>query len=546
MILVLILSLFISCALAFETSQLQWEQGGSYTLKRGDVISAMNYSLRIIAFPSPVESNKYKNVPDEPVEPFVGLNLSKNGIYIGTIILRQGESYIAPDGDLKITAKTLPAQNSIEWLFENYSPWAEIELAQRGIPGLSLTVDTDNTRYISSSDEDIVATVTLENAGSADAFNIDMVIDTELPVLKGRLKYHYDRLKAGEPIIETITFSKPLITKQKTYGISAKVRANDVIDSLYTAESLANILIAVEHVQSLSIQKSSSSTKMYLKDYSMISLSLKNNGMYDIKNVVIKDSIPTGFKLLGNHTMRWVVDIPAGGEWDYRYLIKPLEPDKDGILFPVATAEFLEEKELYSIRSNQPRILVYGPRISLKKVTDVSEINPGDIVTVTVIAENNGSTPTKIFINDTLPENATFVSGRTALEDYLEVNKVVNFSYTLQIDSAKPIKLPPARAVYYELGTMGEKKNTTSQEPEIGIKSPPTPVPTQEIIIEESVNVDFSQGNSTNSSNGTNGSAIKNPPSIFDIFWNYFTAVLTIIAFMGILLVTFYRQGFSI
>ena len=116
----------------------------------------------------------------------------------------------------------------------------------------------------------------------------------------------------------------------------------------------------------------------------------------------------------------------------------------------------------------------------------------------------------------------------------------------LQIDSGKPIKLPPATAVYYELGTMGEKKNTTSQEPEIGIKSLPTPVPTQEIIIEETVNVDFSQGNITNSSNGTNGSVIKNSPSIFDIFWNYFTAVLTVIAFMGILLVTFYRQGFGI
>lgn len=546
MILVLILSLFISCALAFETSQLQWEQGGSYTLRRGDVISAMNYSLKIIAFPSPVESDKYKEVPEEPVEPFVGLNLSKNGIYIGTIILRQGESYITPDGDLKITAKTLPAQNSIEWLFENYSPWAEIELAQRGIPGLSLTVDTDNTRYISSSDQDIVATVTLENAGSADAFNIDMVIDTELPVIKGKLKYHYDRLKAGEPIIETLTFSKPVITKQKTHSISAKVRANDVMDSIYTAESLANILITVEPVQSLSIQKSSSSTKMYLKDYSMISLSLKNNGKYDIKSVTIKDSIPTGFKLLGNHTLRWVVDIPAGGEWDYRYLIKPLEPDKEGILFPVATAEFSEENELYSIRSNQPKIVVYGPKISLRKLTDVSEINPGDTVTVTVIAENTGSTPTKIFINDTLPENASFVSGRTALEDYLEVNNAVNFSYMLQIDSGKPIKLPPATAVYYELGTMGEKKNTTSQEPEIGIKSLPTPVPTQEIIIEETVNVDFSQGNITNSSNGTNGSVIKNSPSIFDIFWNYFTAVLTVIAFMGILLVTFYRQGFGI
>lgn len=504
----LILSGFISMASASGFSQLQWGEGVSGKLQRGEVISYMGYSVEVIGFPPPVESDKYKIVPEEPVEPSVGLNISKNGSFIDTTVLGLGDSYIAIDGGLKVTAKELPSKNAKEWLFESYAPWATIELNPRGTPRLEVSIDTDRDKYVSSSATDIIATVKLKNTGSADAVNVDMVIETELPVKRESLKYHYERVKKEETIAETITFASPMLREEKTYGISANVSGYDVMDISYATKFQKSFSIAVEPEAGLSIRKSAIN-KMYLKDYTIISLSIKNNGKYDLKNVSVTDSLPTDFKLLGNNSLHWITDIPANGDWDSHYLVKPLEPNKDGTVFPAATAEFTIKKEKYSIRSNQPRIIVYGPKIILSKQTDVSEVNPGDTVIVTVVAENTGSTPTKVVIKDKLPKDATLVSGSTTREEFLEANKKVSFNYTLKIDSIEPLKLPRAAANYYELGTKGGNVSTVSQELEIRIKpeipantpSPqiitPTPTPVPAVTVQQAIEP---QHNSTNSS----------------------------------------------
>ncbi|MCX9026486.1 MAG: hypothetical protein OIN85_10400 [Candidatus Methanoperedens sp.] len=462
----------------FDSSQLQWKEGVSGKLMRGETLTYGGYSIEVTTFPAPVESAKYKPEPEEPVEPFVALNISKNGSFIGAVALRLAESYITPDGELKVTPNELPAQNAKEWIFESYAPWAVIELDTRGTPSLAVSIQTDKDQYVSSYTTDIVATVNLENTGSADAVNVDMVVDTGLPINRGSLKYHYDRIKIGESITETITFASPILTEQKMFGISANVSGYDVMDIPYMATSIKSISMAAELPVILSLTKSTVG-KMYLKDYTIISLSVKNNGRLDAKNVNITDSLPDSFKLLGNQSLHWVVDIPVNEEWNYHYLVRPVEPNKEGIVFPAATAEFEIRSESYSVRSNQPKIVVYGPKIILTKKTDVSEFNPGDTVTVTVVAENTGSTLTRVTITDTLPDKATLIGGSTTFGGFLEATMNVSFKYTLRIDSKEPITLPAAIADYYELGSSGRKISTKSQEVELQLKSAKkTPIPT--------------------------------------------------------------------
>ncbi len=476
-IIALVLSGF-GFAQTFESSQLQWTAGVSGKLLRGEVLSYNGYAVQVAAFPAPAESAKYRPEPEEPVEPFVGLNISKNGSFIGNVVLGLGESYIVPDGELRITANELPAKNAREWLFESYAPWAVIELNPRGTPRLGVSIQTDKDVYVSSYTADVIATVQLENTGTADAVNVDLVIDTELPVYKGSLKYHYDKIKIGESVTETITFTSPVLAEPKTYGISTNVKGYDVMGIPYTATSSKSISVVAELPVTLSIKKSTVD-KMYLKDYTIISLSVKNNGRYDAKNVNITDSIPDSFRLLGDQPLHWVVDIPVNEVWEYRYLVRPQEASKEGIVFPAATAEFTVMNEFYSVRSNQPKIIVYGPNIVLNKQTDVSEFNPGDTVTVTVVAENTGSTPTRVIIIDSLPDKVTLISGSTSREEFLEATMKMSFSYTLRIDSKESITLPAVIADYYELGSKGRRISTKSQELEVPIKSAKkTPVPT--------------------------------------------------------------------
>lgn len=545
-IIFLFLSGFVTSASAFDASQIQWGENISFKhLQRGEVVSYMGYSVKVSFFPPPVESDKYKDTPSESVEPFVGLNISKNGSFVDTIVLGPGESYIGTDGELKITVNELPPQSGTEWLFESYNPWVTLDLNPRGEPVLGLAIDTDSTKY-STSDKEIVASITLENTGLADAVNVDLVLDSKLPLKKGNLKYHYNRVKKGDSITETVTFSLPILDEQQTFDILGKAEGLDVMEIPYAVETVKKIPIDVEPEQSLYIKKNIANAKIYLKDYTMISISLKNNGDYPIKNISIKDSLPASFKLVGNNSLQWLADIPPNEEWDFRYLIKPIEPNKNSIIFPAATAEYTLKNEYYSIQSSQPTIVVYGPKIVLVKQTDVSNINPGDTVTVTVVAENIGSTPTTVFIKDILPDNTTLVSGTITHEEFLEASKEVSFSYSFRSDSDKPVKLPPATADYYELGTKGVKISTVTKETEIGVKSPIY----DETIIEnpeiqpsppaEIISIIESPDNNSNSSI-INSSLESN--SHEDTFWTYILVITTLITTtFGILLLNYYTH----
>ncbi len=509
----LIISGFVSPAIAYDASSFQWGDGTSGRLVRGEELSYNGYTVKAIAFPAPVKSNSMGS-PVEPVDTFVGLNISKNGQFLTTAMLKQGDYYIAPDGEMKITAKLLPSKEGTEWVYESYAPWADIEINHRGIPSIEVLIETDYNEYLSLANTEITASVTIRNTGSADLLNANAEIKTSLPLLRGVLKYHYESIKKGESVTNSVVFAAPIITELKNYEIIANATGYDAKDIFYTAQSSKSIKIAPEPEQIPTIRKSVNA-KIYLEEYAMVSISFKNNGNYELKNVSVTDSIPAGFELLSNNSMKWKFTVPPMGAWDTRYLIRPTEANKEGAVLPPANAEFRTQKEYYTIQSNQPSIVVHGPKISLTKQVDVSSINQGDTVTVTVSAENVGSTPTKVSIKDQLPSEGTLVSGATSLEDFLESGKSARFSYSIRIDTEPPVKLPSATAVYNLLDAKSGTLKAASNEVEIGKKVPvteqaanpdsatpsfeiaevaPTPVPTPElpftpIIYEEEVQV---------------------------------------------------------
>jgi uncharacterized repeat protein (TIGR01451 family) len=465
----MIISGFINLGLADDVSQLQWVEGTSGRLLRGEAISYSGYTVKVIDFPAPVKSG-YSGTPAESVQPFVGISISKNGIHINTTMLMQGDSFIVPDGELKVMAKLLPSKEATEWVYETYAPWVDIQFFLRGTPELEVSVETDYNEYTSSANTEISASVTISNTGSADAQNVNMEISTPLPLKRGILKYDYVSIKKGESITNRITFATPIITELNNYEILASATGYDARDIFYTSQSSKTIVIAPEPEQIPTIRKSVNA-KIYLEEYAMVTLNFKNNANYEIKNVSITDTLPSGFKLLSNNSLQWLVNIPANGEWDARYLIKPEEVNRDGAVLPPANAEFRTNREYYSIQSDQPRLIVHGPKISLTKQIDVSSIHPGDTVIVKVSAENVGSTPTKVSITDQLPSEGTLISGATSLDDFLEATRVASFTYSLIINSEQPIKLPPASAEYNLLDAKSGKLIAFSNEPEIGIKS---------------------------------------------------------------------------
>ncbi|MCX9084737.1 MAG: hypothetical protein OIN87_08085 [Candidatus Methanoperedens sp.] len=472
---IIILCLF-SASAAFELTQIQWISGTSGTLKRDDVMSYMGHSVKVTSLNAPVESDRYNNKPIEPVIPYVGLDISKNGTLINKTILGRGDSYISPDGEIKVMAVDFPASSGTEWLYESYNPWVKLELSQRGKPVFDLSIDSDN-EFISGPNTEIPAKIIVKNIGTADILNVDLEVGSELPLLNGDLKFHYDKIQKGGQVSETITFATPILAELKKFDINMNVSGFDIKEIPYN-KITSNSIFIVPPPMLLPTLSKSSNPKIYLKDYNLVSLSIKNNLNVDLKNVSITDTLPKGFKLISNNSLKWLVDIPANGEWSSRYVLKPFEADKNGIVFPATKAEFMIKNEYYMVQSNKPVTIVYGPNIVLKKQTTIQKITPGDTVTVKISALNKGSTPTKVSIIDTIPADVTLLSGNTTLEEYLEADKEVNFSYTIRSDTSGPFTLPAATADYFELGDRGAITSTRSQEISIRIKPPPTPVPT--------------------------------------------------------------------
>jgi uncharacterized repeat protein (TIGR01451 family) len=398
----------------------------------------------------------------------------------------QVESFIYSDGVFKVTAVELPLGLSTDWLYESYNPWVKLELNQRGKPQSEISLNADD-EYVSAPNTEITLKIKLQNTGMADLTNVDMDIGTDIPLLSGKLKYHYETLKKGTEFNEIVTFSTPVVSELKKYDIYVNSSGFDIKDELYKSIKIKTIYIAPSTQQAPSLSKSTNA-KAYLKDLIMVSISLKNNANYDLKNVSIIDTIPKGFKQVSNNSLQWSVNIAPGGEWYFRYLLKPTEANSQGVLFPATRAELKIKNEFYMIQSNRPETIIYGPRIDLTKQSDVFEMTPGDAVTITVVAVNNGSTPTMVKIQDTLPSDTTLISGATTLEEYLEANKEMRFSYTFRSNSDGEIRLPPATAEYFELGSTGTKINTMSNDLLIRLKPPPTPEPTPEPIVEIPVN----------------------------------------------------------
>src|SRR5659263_112637 len=95
---IFIISWLITVSAAFDLTQLQWGTGTSGTLKSDEVISYNGYSVKVVDFNKPVESDSM-NSPIEPVEAFVGLDILKNGTLINKTMLGRGESYTSTDGE---------------------------------------------------------------------------------------------------------------------------------------------------------------------------------------------------------------------------------------------------------------------------------------------------------------------------------------------------------------------------------------------------------------------------------------------------------------
>lgn len=467
---IILFAVYISPSLAFSTGNIEWASPISGTLYKGDILANGNYTVKAVELPGPVLGHKTFGgdwTTDKDVEPGVLLELYKNGILINSFGMGLNDTpFIDSDYEVKISVTGFPAKNAKEWVYQYYGPWVNIDIQLRAIPKVDVVLSTDKSEYTSNEDNQIDLTTTVTNNGDTFAQNIDVYIDIGdlKPISETRDQFHkyYSRLEKGESQSFEVKLLVPDLIEEKTYTLNGTSRSFDTKDIEYDRSSDPNVITVIPKQNFLDIYKTVKDN-MYLNETAAIRITVVNGGVYNVHDLRIKDSIDENFELVGETPFDWNVSTLAPGmDWKVTYYVKPVKTNIDGFIIPSATVDFIANDKQYSMASAQPTIIVNGPQILAVKTVDKKIAVIGDIINVVTTVNNLGDIPTKIEIDDSLPEGVTLVNGSTHLNStYLDLTSSQLLTYRIRVDTTKEITLPPARVNFTDIVSKGEVKSST-------------------------------------------------------------------------------------
>lgn len=263
--------------------------------------------------------------------------------------------------------------------------------------------------------------------------------------VKNSLKRRYPVFFGGRNESINLGFKVPG-SSRKMYTISVIVSGKDREGNNYIKNSTATILLQ----NTFNIKKITSNSilgeNLYpeysrvrdigaLKNITYITISVVNLQNYPVHNVTLRDTIPPGFNFMDNlnkTSVSWDFDINANDHKEFTYAITA---QKQGIYnVPKAELTWDEWGEFLRLESNSPRTSVSGPYIVMERNFNKSNINIGDTLLVSLSLTNDGDIPTNIFVNDSVPQNATFISGTLSFSGFLRPRENARIVYAVMVN----------------------------------------------------------------------------------------------------------------
>ncbi|TET89464.1 MAG: DUF11 domain-containing protein [Methanomassiliicoccales archaeon] len=162
-------------------------------------------------------------------------------------------------------------------------------------------------------------------------------------------------------------------------------------------------------------------------DYYNYTITYKNEGTGEATNVWINDTIPAdttfiestpNYYSVSGDTYTWFfssVGAGTGGEIHIKVQVD-IGTEDGALLRNEVTLDYSDANgNPYDQLSDYADVWVTAPVMNLTKIADVTTADPSDEITYTVTFENSGSgNATKVYINDTIPDDVDFVSSTPA------------------------------------------------------------------------------------------------------------------------------------
>jgi len=445
---IIVFLLFISL-INLASGLVAWNEGTSAELEWGEMLVAGNYSLSLIDF-SPEESDVLQAL----------LELQKDNVTIATRSLQEGDSFILNDS-VKVTAERIVRDE------EEGEQYAKLEIQLPADPELALLLSADKEIY--QCGDTIQMELGIENKGIVDAEGMQIRIDSKPPLFQE--KYSRSTLEAGRiwdekkhtAEIDPIKFDlkTPCLAMPADFQMRVFCTFEDPEGKKHEAWGGTEFQV----YGTLQLHKRVEESQDYGKGYYVVD-SLWNCGNRTI-NIKLDDSAGSDFA--ANGTLHWQIKLGPGQTKIVSYEVFARKPGT-GLTLPPAEARFAFGRSDCTISSESPIVDVFGPFIEpMRKVSEKS-VSPGSPVTVMLNLTNHGNKKAKVSYQETIPEGALLVSGKTRGGVLLDPNCGVDVEYTIRCNNPGRILLPAGEVLYHDV--LGNSYSAATPGIEINVESP--------------------------------------------------------------------------
>jgi hypothetical protein len=440
------LSLLLICAgattaSAYTLDDIQWDKSiDSATLHWGDSVEDNGYTI---------------TAEDFQKDEHVYISISKNGQTLkhGALLVGDNLEYRDTEEgkDIRVHANEVKV-NIDEWTGNMEDPTAEISIYNRGKPEFDISIETDRDEYDPriTSKAEIEVTLKIKNDGSAKAEDVQLSVDPAgMDVVEGDLTESISSLEIDETTEEyELTLKVPHLWEETDLDIVATVEGYDINGDLHKNEEIETVTIApkVELMITKSIPE-----EIYMDETARVLVSIRNNGLYDVSNITVKDKIIDHMELLDDVVLNKNISLDAGETIKiFEYSMKPTKSGE--FKTPATIASFKASNgKIYEYESNQPEIQVDGPVITVTQSTESSTIRPSDEVKVTVKVSNKGNRDASVKAVSEIPDDVTFVRGETSLDQVIPEGKSKSYNYIIRAGNEGNFTVPAARASFIDM-----------------------------------------------------------------------------------------------
>jgi hypothetical protein len=442
----LFLSLLLICAIATTASaytldDVEWDKSiDSSTLHWGDSVEDNGYTI---------------TAEDFQKDEHVYISISKNGQTLKHGALLVGDTLEYRDTeegrDIRVHVNKVKV-NIDEWTGNMEDPTAEIRIYNRGEPEFDVSIETDRDEYDPriTSETEMEVSLKIKNDGSAKAEDVRFTVEPAgMDVVGGDLTETISSLEIDEITEEyKLTLKVPHLWEETDLDIVATVEGYDINGDLHESEEIETVTIAPK--VELMITKSMPE-KIYIDKTARVSVSIRNNGLYDVSGITVEDEVFDHMELFDDLNLKKKISLEAGETIKlFEYSLKPTKSGE--FKAPATIASFKAPNgKTYEYESNQPEIQIDGPVITVTQSTASSTIRPSDEVKVTVKVSNKGNKDASVNAVSEIPEDVTFVSGETGLDQVIPKGKSKSYNYIVRAENDGNFTVPAVRVSFIDM-----------------------------------------------------------------------------------------------